>query len=329
MLRTRLTERLGIRHPILLAPMVGYAGGKLAGAVSAAGGLGLIGAGSGLIPGLMEREFPLAGNQRVGVGFINWGLAQRPHLLDQAIEHKPSAIMLAFGDASLFIAKIRDAGITTICMVQTVEMARVVLAQGADIVVAQGTEAGGHGGQRSTLPLVPAVVDVAAVERPEAIVVAAGGITDGRGLAAALMLGAEGVLLGTRFAVTEECLVDEATKAKMVAASGDDTLRSHVFDVVRDHPWPREFTGRAVANAVSEEWHGRTTELAGNAAVKARVASAAANGDISYRPVWAGEGLDMIRAVEPAASVLERLVMETETVLTSRSPALLAVVERA
>lgn len=329
MLRTRLTERLGIRHPILLAPMVGYAGGKLAGAVSAAGGLGLIGAGSGLIPGLMEREFPLAGNQRVGVGFINWGLAQRPHLLDQAIEHKPSAIMLAFGDASLFIAKIRDAGITTICMVQTVEMARVVLAQGADIVVAQGTEAGGHGGQRSTLPLVPAVVDVAAVERPEAIVVAAGGITDGRGLAAALMLGAEGVLLGTRFAVTEECLVDEATKAKMVAASGDDTLRSHVFDMVRDHPWPKEFTGRAVANAVSEEWHGRTAELAGNAAVKAQVASAAANGDMSYRPVWAGEGLDMIRAVEPAASVVERLVMEAETVLTWRSPALLAVVERA
>ena len=172
--------------------------------------------------------------------------------------------------------------------------------------MAQGTEAGGHGGRR----LVPAVVDVAAVERPVAIVVAAGGITDGRGLAAALMLGAEGVLLGTRFAVTEECLVDETTKAKMVEASGDDTLRSHVFDVARDYPWPKEFTGRAVADAVSEEWHSRLDELAGNAALKARF-----HGDRPYRPVWAGEGLDMIHAVEPAASVVERIVMEAEAAL--------------
>lgn len=329
MLATRLTEQLGIRHPILLAPMAGPAGGRLAGAVSAAGGLGLIGAGSGLIPGLMDREFPLAGNQRVGVGFITWGLAQRPHLLDEAIAHKPSAIMLAFGDATPFIGKIRDVGIPTICMVQTVETARAVLAQGADIVVAQGTEAGGHGGQRSTLPLVPAVVDVAAVERPEAIVVAAGGISDGRGLAAALMLGAEGVLLGTRFVATEECFVDEATKARMVEANGDDTLRSHVFDVARDYPWPKEFTGRAVANAVSNEWHGRIGELAVNTAAKARVAAAAAKGDISYRPVWAGEGLDMIHAVDPAAIVIERIVTEAEGALTRRSRALLAVAERA
>lgn len=324
MLRTRLTERLRIRHPILLAPMAGYAGGRLAGAVSAAGGLGIIGAGSGMIPGLMDREFPLAGNQPVGVGFINWGLALRPHLLDEAIARRPSAIMLSFGDASPFITKIRASGIPTICQVQTVEMARAVLAQGADIVVAQGSEAGGHGGQRSTLPLVPAVVDVAAIERPEAIVVAAGGISDGRGLAAALMLGAEGVLMGTRFAVTEECLVDEATKARMAEASGDDTLRSHVFDVARDHPWPKEFTGRAIANAVSEEWHERVGELAGNKAAKARVAAAAANGDMSYRPVWGSEGLDMIHAVAPAASVVERLVMEAELALTRRPSALLA-----
>ena len=327
MLRTRLTERLGIRHPILLAPMAGPAGGRLAGAVSAAGGLGLIGAGSGLIPGLMEREFPLAGNQRVGVGFINWGLAQRPHLLDEAIAHRPLAIMLSFGDAGPFIAKIRDAGIPVICQVQTVKMARAVLAQGADIVVAQGTEAGGHGGHRSTLPLVPAVVDVAAVERPEAIVVAAGGIADGRGLAAALMLGAEGVLLGTRFVATEECLVDEATKARMVEARGDDTLRSHVFDAVRDYPWPKEFTGRAVANALSHEWHARLGELAGNAAVKARFAADSADGQ--YRPIFAGEALDMIHAVEPAASVVERLVIEAEAALTWRSPAMLAVNARA
>lgn len=327
MLRTRLTERLGIRHPILLAPMTGYAGGRLAGAVSAAGGLGLIGAGTGGVSGLMDREFPLAGNQRVGVGFINWGLAQRPHLLDEAIARGPSAIMLSFGEAGAFIAKIRAAGIPAICQVQTVEMARAVLAQGADIVVAQGAEAGGHGGQRSTLPLVPAVVDVAAAEHPEAIVVAAGGIADGRGLAAALMLGAEGVLLGTRFVATEECLIDEAIKTRMIEAGGDDTLRSHVFDTVRDMPWPAEFTGRAVANALSGEWHGRPDELAGNAAAKAHFAAAVARGDMAYRTVWAGEALDMIHAVEPAAGVVERLVAEAEAALARRS-ALLAADER-
>ena len=214
-----------------------------------------------MISGLMDREFPLAGNQRVGVGFINWGLAQRPHLLGRGYcAHRPSAIMLAFGDAGPFITKIRDAGGPPIfAMVQAVEMARAGCAgKGADIVVAQGTEAGGHGGQRATLPLVPAVVDVAAVERSEAIVVAAGGITDGRSLAAALMLGAEGVLLGTRFVVTEECLVDGATKAKMVEASGDDTLRSHVFDVARDYPWPKEFlAGRSGCD--QSGWHAAWT----------------------------------------------------------------------
>ena len=235
--------------------------------------------------------------------------------------------MLAYGDASAFIAKVRDAGVPTICQVQTVEMARAVLAQGADIVVAQGAEAGGHGGQRSTLPLVPAVVDVAARERPEAIVVAAGGIADGRGLAAALMLGAEGVLVGTRFAVTEECLVEEATKAQMVEAGGDDTLRSHVFDTVRDWPWPAEFTGRAIANTMSREWHARLGELAGNAAAKARFVAVNAKGDMVYRPAWAGEALDMIHAVEPAGHVVGRLVVEAEVAL-ARTSALLAIDER-
>jgi nitronate monooxygenase len=225
---------------------------------------------------------------------------------------------LSFGDASDYIQRIRDAGILVICQVQTVEMARAVLAQGSDVVIAQGTEAGGHGATRSTLPLVPAVVDLAAQEYPEAIVVAAGGIADGRGLAAALMLGAEGVMLGTRFVATPECLIDEPIRNRMVEASGDETLRSNVFDVVSGSPWPKEFTGRAVANAMSDEWHTRQDELTMNATAKTRFASAQENADIAYRTVWAGEALDMIQTVEPAGVIVRRIVAEAESALARR-----------
>ncbi len=138
-LRTALTERLGIRHPVLSAPMGSSAGGALAGGVSAAGGLGLIGGGLGNREWL-EREFKLAGNQRVGVGFITWGLASRPELLDMALDHRPAAFMLSFGDAAPFLPRVKRAGIPAICQIQTLEQARTVLAEGADIVIAQGAE---------------------------------------------------------------------------------------------------------------------------------------------------------------------------------------------
>ena len=213
MLKTRLTDRLAIRHPVLLAPMGMISGGALAAAVSAHGGLGLIGGGYA-DPAWLEREFAAAGNQRVGgCGFITWALAKRPEALDLALSHSPAAVMLSFGDASPFIPKIRHAGAIVICQVQTAAQARQVISEGADIVVAQGSEAGGHGATRSTLPLVPAVVDIAKAADSDIIVVAAGGIVDGRGLAAALMLGAEGVLMGTRFYATEELLAPESQAA--------------------------------------------------------------------------------------------------------------------
>src|SRR5439155_7106564 len=121
-----------------------------------------------------------------------------------------------------------------------------------DIVIAQGGEAGGHGTtRRGTLALVPAVVDVAANTGDNALVVAAGGIADGRGLAAALMLGASGVLIGTRFQAAEESLATAAVKEHIVTGNGDETLRTMIFDIARETPWPEEFTGRALANRFS------------------------------------------------------------------------------
>jgi nitronate monooxygenase len=213
-LRTKLADRLGIRHPILLAPMGGTAGGKLAAAVSDAGGLGLIGGGRGDVDWL-EREFVAAGNQRVGCGFITWALAKQPEALDRALQHKPTAVMLSFGDAAPFIPQIKSAGVPVICQVQSLAQARQVLSEGADIIIAQGSEAGGHGALRATFPLVPAAVDAVTRSGRDVPVVAAGGITDGRGLAAALMLGAAGVLMGTCFHALEESLLPRGAKMRL------------------------------------------------------------------------------------------------------------------
>ena len=194
---TAITRLLGMDPPVLLALMGGVSGGALAGAVSAAGGLGLIGAGyADAALGLgsddwIGSEFDKAGNHAVGIGFITWALDRRPGALDVALERQPHVVMLSFGDIAPYAAKIREAGAILISQVQTLKDAREAAAKGAQIIVAQGTEAGGHGASRATLPLVPAVVDAVAP-----VTVAAAGIADGRGLAAALMLGAGGVCRG-------------------------------------------------------------------------------------------------------------------------------------
>jgi nitronate monooxygenase len=224
--------------------------------------------------------------------------------------------MLSFGDARPFLPKIKSSGALAICQVQTLAQARAVLMEGADIIIAQGTEAGGHGGGRSTLPLVPAIVDMVLGSSAPVPVIAAGGVTDGRGLAAALMLGAEGVLMGTRFYVASESLAPPGGKARVVAANGDDTLRTTVFDVARGYHWPKEYTGRAVRNRFAEEWHGREVALARDEAERDRYAEAASRGDADTAVVFAGEGIDLIRAVEPAAVILASVVREAEEALS-------------
>ena len=165
-LRTRLTERLGIEHPIISAPMGFVSGGRLAAAVSNAGGLGLIGGGYGDAEWL-QREFLAAGNARVGCGFITWSLANNPALLDQVLERQPAALMLSFGSPAPFAERIRQAGVPLICQVQSMAHARAAVDAGADIVVAQGGEAGGHGGHRATFTLVPEIADFLAGAAPD------------------------------------------------------------------------------------------------------------------------------------------------------------------
>jgi len=248
-IRTPICDLFGIEHPVLLAPMAGVSGGRLAAAVSKAGGLGLIGGGYGDADWLM-REFDAAGDARIGVGFITWSLARKPELLVLALDRNPAALMLSFGDFRPFLQKIRDQQTKLIVQVQTLEQAHDAVGAGVDAIVVQGTEAGGHGGTRSTLPFVPAVVDIA----EGTPVIAAGGIADGRGLAAALALGASGALCGTTFFASDESLANENAKQTAVDGSGDDTERSSVFDMARGLDWPSDWNLRTMRNAFTRRW---------------------------------------------------------------------------
>jgi nitronate monooxygenase len=306
-LTTPAARLLGIRHPIVLAPMGNTAGAALATAVTQAGGLGLVGCGYA-DRGWVERELALADLSQVGVGFITWSLRGREAVFEQALARRPRAVFLSFGDPAPYLPAIRAAGSRLICQVQTVADAVRAAELGADVIVAQGTEAGGHGATRGTLALVPAVVD-AVSPLP---VLAAGGIADGRGIAAALVLGAQGAVVGTRFLATPESLMHPNGKARVVSGKGDDTLRTRVFDIVRGKDWPLHFTGRALRNAFTERWHGDEERLARNLTTeKPRYAEASAAGDMNTSVVFAGEGMDLIHEIAPAQAVLSALLAET------------------
>jgi nitronate monooxygenase len=303
-IETALTRLLGIEHPILLAPMGSAAGGKLAAAVTNAGGLGMIGSGYASTKAI-RQELAEAGNTRVGVGFILWALERNPAALDVALDARPAAIMLSFGDPAPFAGRIKEAGCKIICQVQTLAQAKEAAAAGADVIIAQGRDAGGHSGtMRGTIGLVPAVVDAVA----PIPVVAAGGIADGRGLAAALALGAAGISMGTRFTASRESLWDPAMKQATLAAGGDQTMQTRIFDIVRGAPWPAIYPGRALRNEFSAEWHGREDELAEKQAEVEK--TYLATNDLSQRVVWAGESVDLVHDIPSAAEIIERIVAQ-------------------
>ena len=318
-LRTRLTEKFGVEHPIISAPMAFQAGGRLAAAVSRAGGLGLIGGGYG-DGDWLEREFSAAGNERVGCGFITWSLAKKPDLLETALAKSPAALMLSFGSPAPFAARIRQSGVPLICQAQSMAHAREAVDAGADVIVAQGGEAGGHSGRRSTFTLVPEVADFLAQVSPGTLLVAAGGVADGRGLAAALMLGADGVLIGSRLVASFEAATPPGFLPAIAAADGDSTIKTTVIDIVRNYQWPGEFRIRALRNRFVAAWHGREgklAETATNAIEQERYLRAFRTGDVENAGVVIGEAAGLIREARPAGHILEDMVAEAERLLAN------------
>ena len=315
---TPLTALLGITHPLMLAPMDLVSGARLTAAVSSAGGFGMLGGGYGEKAWLQQETGKLkrSATAPFGVGFITWSLAKQPELLDVALNARPRAVMLSFGDPKPFASRIKAAGALLICQVQSEDMAQAALDAGADILVAQGTEAGGHGAFRTTLDIVPAIIDLAAGRVP---VVAAGGIADGRGLAAMMALGAAGVLLGTRFYASQESDGAEEAKRRICAATGGSTTRGIIFDMSRNNVWPAPFTGRCLINDHVRRWTGRELELLQNAgAVAAEYAAARAAGNFDIAAVIAGEAVGLIHDIPPAAEIVDRIVTEADQILLGR-----------
>lgn len=304
--------------------MAGIGGGRLASAVSRAGGLGFIGGGYVQREWLIE-QLALCEGQPFGVGFIQWALEealrQQPDLLHLVLQARPQAVLLSFGSLGAVGDRVREAGVVLVAQVQTVAQARAAVAAGAQVVVAQGGEAGGHGGLRGTMALVPAVVDAVS----PVPVVAAGGIADGRGLAAALMLGASAVLCGTAFYACEESLAHIEAKRRLVQASGDDTAKGPMFDWLRGLSWPDgPWSLRTLRNAFTERWAGDLEALRRDLPRQQSVwREAAGRGDFDVAPVIAGEAADLVRAQRSAAHIVEDLVQQAARCLAQRPSTLL------
>ncbi|OBF30367.1 2-nitropropane dioxygenase [Mycobacterium sp. ACS1612] len=310
-LRTALTSMFDIDHPVVLAPMGGVSGGALASAVSEGGGLGLIGAGRGDVQWLdRECETARAATSKPwGIGFLTWAIDERA--IEAALNWSPAAVMLSFGDPAPFAPMIRAEGVALMVQVTSLDEARRALEVGANVVVAQGLEAGGHGGGRATLPFVPAVVDIAGATP----VLAAGGIADGRGLAAALMLGAAGAMIGTRFEATPEALLEPEEVNAITAAQASDTVRGRVLDIATHAGWPARYPARTLRNRFTDVWQGREAELESDEAALAEFDAAVTRADRDYLPIWAGEAVDMVNEMDSASAVVARIAAQAESTI--------------
>jgi NAD(P)H-dependent flavin oxidoreductase YrpB (nitropropane dioxygenase family) len=306
-LHTPVCDLLGIEVPILQAGMAGFTTPELVAAVSNAGGLGIIG-------GLRMSADQLRNDIRRVRELTTrpFGVNHVVCLLDNAafevtIAQRVSVLSLAWGQSSDLTYRAHDAGLKVVHMVTSPEEAGQVASDGADVVVAQGNEGGGHVGHMSTLPLVPQVVDAVG----SVPVLAAGGIADGRGLAAVLMLGAQGALIGTRFLATHEARARGRSKDVILNALGSQTMTSKFYDDVLDIVWPGSVV-RSISHPLLDEWAERPQDW-GLAAGQLRPALEAAlsSGDF----VLAGESSGLIHDIVPAGELVERIARQAEDVL--------------
>ena len=310
-MRTRVTDLLGIRHPVLLGGMASGTDARLVAAVSRAGGLGILGA-STLSPEAIEAEIAMIREvtpMPFGVNLLLWSSAAK---VEAVLQHQPAVLSTAWGDPAPFVEMAHEAGALVIHMVHDVAGASAAAKAGVDLVVAQGSEGGGHIGLLSTFSLVPQVVDAVG----DIPVVAAGGIGDGRGLAAALALGAEGVLMGTRFLATREAPIPDGWKRAILDAEADHTVRSPIIDLANEAPWPEPAAVRSIRNAFLDRWLGREDEVRrlGRELGKG-LAQARRDDDREEMSLMAGEVVGLIHDLPAAADVIERMVREAEGLL--------------
>ncbi|MEJ6490741.1 nitronate monooxygenase [Leucobacter sp. USCH14] len=314
----RLTDwagSLGLTAPIVCAPMGGVAGGRLAAAVSRAGGLGMIGMGSAGSVAALERELrALESGAGVdgapfGIGLVAWGIERDPELFERALAARPALVSVSFGEWSgpsvdtAWIERVHAAGAQAVTQAATADEARRAADAGVDAVVARGSEGGGHGHHREPLHALLASV-VHAVEVP---VLAAGAISTARDVERVLDAGAAAAWVGTAFAACEEALTSTGARESLIRGTADDTLVTRVYDVALGRPWPERFPERLLRTPFIDRWHGREDALANDSVARAEFAAAAEAGDHAIVPVDAGEGVGSITRVRPAAEVVALL----------------------
>jgi nitronate monooxygenase len=313
-IRTRFTDLFGLDHPLMSAPMANHSSGTLAAAVSAAGALGSFGGINSKQPPawvVAQAELIRARTQRpFAIGFITAFVENMRGHFEAALDARPAAIALSFGDPGECARQVKEAGIRLICQVQTFADAEAAVAAGADVIVAQGTEAGGHTGTMTLLPLVAGVADAF----PDVPLLAAGGVGDGRTLAASLVAGADGAWLGTAFLATVEAVdIGDAHKDAIVASDGADTVFTRAYDIQSGLPWPSGIGERVRRDAFTEQWAGRESDLG---ASRDQVAP-------TTPPLLYGQSARFVRAVQPAADVVRRISDDAEMFLRTRPQALL------
>ena len=316
MLRTRFTELLGLEYPVMSAPMSNHSGGQLAAAVSLAGGLGTFGGTNDFSPEWLRQQIAhirAQTDQPFGVGFITQLIEYNTTNIEIALEERAPVIVFSFADPSPWLGRAKEAGAVTICQVQSLELAQQSVDAGADVLLAQGNEAGGHTGEMNLLPLL-----VELVERyPQVPVLAAGGITTGRALAGVVAAGAEGASLGTAMLATPEAVeVPPAFKEQIVLSDGQDTAFTRLYDLLGTRPWPEGIAGRVYRNRLVREWDGRDPEiLARREELASDVAEARARYDTELSAVYMGQGAGHVNAIRPAGDVVQDICQEAEDIL--------------
>ena len=314
MIRTRFTELFGVEHPVLSAPMAMHSGGTLAAAVSAGGGVGSFGgihategpdwvrAQAAIVRERTDRPF--------AIGFITPFLDFARDHFQAALDARPDAIALSFSDPGAWAGRVKDAGIRLICQAQTFEDADLAVEAGADVLVAQGTEAGGHTGTMTLLPLLVGIAE----DHPHVPLVAAGGIANGHTLGAALVAGADAAWLGTAFLATPEAVeISEDHKAAIVASSGGDTVFTRAYDIASGLPWPAGIGERVRRDTFTDEWTEREAELRQHRDTA-----------VPGRPFLYGQSARFVNGIRSAADVVRTISEDAEAVLRSRASSLVS-----
>jgi nitronate monooxygenase len=299
---TWLSDTFGLALPVIGAPMANVGGGKLTAAISAAGGLGMLGAGSAVSAEWIRTEGAVAAaaGKPYGIGLMAWSVKDHPEHLDAVLELKPALVSLSFGDYSPSVGMLQKEGIVVATQAGTVADAREAIDAGVDVIVARGAEAGGHGRNAvATLPLLQAILDL--TELP---VLAGGGISGPRGLAAVLAAGAAGAWIGTAFLTCVEALTPEPVRQRVIEADETDTVYGTVFDAASRAGWPDEFGGRALRNAYFDSWEGREEALKTDDAGHTDYVEGVRSADPSRASIYAGQGVGALTTQQTAAQVL-------------------------